>query len=428
MSTLTDWFHANAHTLDTLDPDAPLDELEPVREIIGDAAVVALGEGAHFVTEFDTARIRLLRFLVERCGFTMLAAEYGFATGFAADAWAHGEGEPDDLTAIGGQLATWVNGGSLRWLREYNAHAEQAIEFAGVDLPTSSALRTVLEPVEAYLGQADPESLPRLRTALAFADRIGGGSAVSATTGWGRLPETEQDALTATLSRLLLRFRALEPRSIERTGQAAYDLAARHLEAACALDYTYSAMHGVLTGNPMPGTPLSGDTGVRDRYMAESVLWHLDRHLDHAGPDARILLLAHNFHIQKTPVLHEGFFSALPMGQFLADALGDEYRAIALTHTGDSVPEMTLGEGGDSGEDSGEIGFSAAPTEIGAPAEGTLEAELCTAGLGAAITLTDLRGLPEPIGKLRAQSAVTEAPLPEAFDAVLSTPGASLNG
>ncbi|WP_031468520.1 erythromycin esterase family protein [Sciscionella sediminilitoris] len=416
MSTLTEWFRANAHTLDTLDPDGPLDELEPVREIIGDAAVVALGEGAHFVAEFDTPRIRLLRFLVERCGFTMLAAEYGFATGFAADAWAHGEGEADDLTAIGGQLATWINGGLLRWLREHNAHAERPIEFAGVDLPTSSALRTVLEPVEAYLGQADPESLPRLRTALAFADRIGGGSAVSATTGWGQLSEAEQDALTATLSRLLLRFRALEPRSIERTDQAAYDLAARHLEAACALDYTYSAMHGVFTENPMPG-----DTGVRDRYLAESVLWHLDRQLDHAGPDARILLVAHNFHIQKTPVLHEGFFSALPMGHFLADALGDQYRAIALTHTGDSVPEMTVGEGED------EIGFSAAATEIGAPAEGTLEAELCTAGLGSSITLTDLRGLPEPIGRLRAQSTVTEAPVPAAFDAVLSTPGASLN-
>lgn len=63
-------------------PDGPLDDLEVLREIVGDARVVAVGEGAHFVEEFSRARQRVLRFLAERCGFTVFAMEFGFSEAF----------------------------------------------------------------------------------------------------------------------------------------------------------------------------------------------------------------------------------------------------------------------------------------------------------------------------------------------------------
>lgn len=77
----SDWYRARAKVLRTLDDKASLDDLEPLRDIIGEARVVAIGEGAHFVSEFASARIRLLRFLVERCGFTMLVASNEFSRG-----------------------------------------------------------------------------------------------------------------------------------------------------------------------------------------------------------------------------------------------------------------------------------------------------------------------------------------------------------
>ena len=55
--------------LRTLDPAAPLDDLEWLDEAIGDARVVAIGESAHGIREFYQLRHRLLRYLVERHGF-----------------------------------------------------------------------------------------------------------------------------------------------------------------------------------------------------------------------------------------------------------------------------------------------------------------------------------------------------------------------
>ncbi|WP_033280830.1 hypothetical protein [Streptomyces sp. NRRL F-525] len=77
-----DRLRGHAVPLTHLDPEAPLDDLEPLRDLIGDARVVAVGEHSHFVGELALLRRRVLRFLVERCGFTILAFEYGFSEGF----------------------------------------------------------------------------------------------------------------------------------------------------------------------------------------------------------------------------------------------------------------------------------------------------------------------------------------------------------
>ncbi|WP_033433810.1 erythromycin esterase family protein [Saccharothrix syringae] len=71
-----------------------------LRDIIGDARVVATGEHSHFIDEFDSLRRRVPRFLVERRGFTAPAFEYGFAGGLPLDAWVRGEGA--DIPAAGG--------------------------------------------------------------------------------------------------------------------------------------------------------------------------------------------------------------------------------------------------------------------------------------------------------------------------------------
>ncbi|MGH2887976.1 MAG: erythromycin esterase family protein, partial [Solirubrobacteraceae bacterium] len=68
--------------LATLDPDAPLDDLDWLGEAVGDARVVAIGESAHYSREFLLLRHRLLRYLVERHGFGAYALESGFPEGW----------------------------------------------------------------------------------------------------------------------------------------------------------------------------------------------------------------------------------------------------------------------------------------------------------------------------------------------------------
>ena len=56
---------------------APLDRLAPLLTIVGDARVVAVGEGAHFVSEYWTLRHQIIRLLHERAGFDFVAMEFG---------------------------------------------------------------------------------------------------------------------------------------------------------------------------------------------------------------------------------------------------------------------------------------------------------------------------------------------------------------
>lgn len=102
-----------------------------------------------------------------------------------------------------------------------------------------------------------------MRIAGSFADS----SAASAAPAWTRLPTAEQDALTATLMRLLIRFRAVEALYVSRGDRHRYDIALRRLEAACHADYGFRAIAGLYAG-----TGLTADTSARDVYMAGSVL------------------------------------------------------------------------------------------------------------------------------------------------------------
>ncbi|WP_084468526.1 erythromycin esterase family protein [Nocardiopsis trehalosi] len=404
--------------LDHVDPDAPLDDLAALDGVIGDARVVAIGENSHFITEFGKLRERLLRHLVERRGFTLLTFEYGFSEGVPLDAWVHGEGGATDLAAATAARLPMGLDPLLHRLRRHNAAAEHPVAFGGVDVPEAGgSLRPALDPVAAYLRDVDPEALPLVDTALRVAASFSGRSQASAAPRWERTPAAEQDALSAVLSRLLLRLRAVEPLYVERGGRAAFDLALRRVEGAVATEYTFRAMAGLFAG-----TGMTADTSARDRYMADSLLWHLRRR----PPGTRAVVMAHNAHIQRTPVSFDGQLTGLPMGLFLDEALGADYAPLALTGIGGRTAEMVRVE-------TAEFGFVVEDTELGAPEAGSVEAELAGAGGNARPVLADLRaarraGLaPEQVpDRLRMQAGYLHTPVAEAFDGVLAVPATTV--
>ena len=410
-TAFADQLRAHAVPLTHLDREAPLDDLEPLRDVIGDARVVAVGESSHFITEFSLMRQRILRFLAERCGFTVLAFEYGFSEGFPLDAWAQGEGRDDDLSA---HLADAIPVGvdePLRWMRRHNATTGIPLRFAGIDIPAAGgSLLPALAPVADYLRQVDPELLPAIQKAMRIAESFAGASAAAAAPAWTRLATAEQNALSAILMRLLIRFRAVAPLYISYGGQHGYDIALRRLEAACHADYGFRAMADLYAG-----TGLAADTSARDVYMAGSVQWHLE----HFEPGTRIVLAAHNAHIQKTPVSFDGHLTGLPMGQHLHNALGNDYVALALTSTTGHTADMHPDE-------NARFGFAVDATALQPPEPGSIEAAFADAGLGLSIadlrqTRTEASGDPGP-DRIRIQSAYLHTPVLNAFDAILNTP------
>ena len=88
------------------------------------------------------------------------------------------------------------------------------------------------------------------------------------------------------------------------------------------MNYNADAMESFITERG-----IEGDMGEKDQYMAESIDWFLKNSLG-----KKIILVAHNAHIQKTPVDFDGFISCYPMGQRLSMTFGEKYKAFAIIY------------------------------------------------------------------------------------------------
>ncbi len=305
--------------LDTVDPDAPLDDLEPLAKLVGDARVVAVGESAHLVREFTLFRHRVLRFLAERCGFTVLAMESGFSEGLAVDAWVRGG--PGDLDSLAEHGITHRMGRSpelraqLRWMRS----SPLPLRFSGVDVPGSTASPLpALDNLRRYLSRIDADAVPLVDRIAEFARAYAGAHTLLAYRAYAGIDRADRDRATALLADLAVRFDALAVEYTEAGGAEAYRIARRELRLACLLD------QGLRGFAAVPDGELSHPkVAARDRGMAETVLELL-------GPDTRIVLAAHNTHIQRVPMVTPAF-TLSAMGHHLAHHLGAGSVAMAVT-------------------------------------------------------------------------------------------------
>jgi erythromycin esterase len=393
--------------LRTLDPGGPADDLAWLDELVGDARVVAIGESAHYGAESHRLRHRLLRRLVERHGFGAYAMETGFVEGRLVDAWVRGGGAPLGRVLAEGTtslMGLWREmGAHLEWMRAHNATAARPVAFHGIDMPGSMvSLLPGLDAVAAHLGRADPGLAPdpALReTATAFA-RPSAFTAPESLAAYAGLAPERRDALTAGLADLAARLAPRQRELRARSGAAAHDRALHDLRVTAVLD---AMLRATARGD------FAGMAGLRDAAMADTVGWILER-------EERVVLAAHNGHVQRHPVAMPGVPAMTPLGLHLADRLGGEYVVIGTT-TGAG---RTLNTGPDFTE--GRL-FA----EQGAPDSGSLDALLAASHDGPfAVDLR--RAAPDDAAALRATTRHRHgayysevAPL-DAFDALVHLP------
>lgn len=328
--------------LRTLDPAEPFDDLDWLDEAIGDARVVAIGESSHYNRESYELRHRLLRYLVERHGFGAYAMESGFVEGGRVDEWVRGgedqlvDGQLGDIMANGLTSLTglWTQmRAHLEWMRQHNQTAPRPVGFYGIDLGGANAsLLPGLDAALAYLVHADPafQVDPSIReTACAYA-AVSAFSAPAAVGAYGKLAPETKDALTAGLAGLAARMVSRRLDYVRRTTVDAYERALRSLRIAVTFD---AAMRDMARGD------LQGTMFQRDAAIADTVEWILRK-------QDRIVLAAHNGHIQRWPGTLPGMPAMTPMGMHLADRLGDDYLVIGMT----SATGQTLGTNFFAGE------------------------------------------------------------------------------
>jgi erythromycin esterase len=317
-----------------IEPGANRANLAPLRAIIADARVVALGEPAHGVHEPLAFRNHLLDYLVTELGFSAIAVESAFPESRGlADYIAGG---PGTLDAVVGENRTWwpelleENLQLVRWLRSYNMGVgrRRPVRFYAIDLsytgpwgsrPTTAALELVLR----YLDRVDPNSARSARATFEpWLRRL-----TDPTVSWTK---PEHDAFTATIDDLGGLLERERVAYLAVASAADYEWAHRAVVVAQQTDRMFRVAP---TDPPSDRVPPSAwrMVNARDAAMAENVLWALGKE----GPAGRVLVVAHDVHVQSAPTAGGPWdaYERMPtaMGQYLRAALSERLVVIGTS-------------------------------------------------------------------------------------------------
>ncbi|MEE6258827.1 erythromycin esterase family protein [Plantactinospora sonchi] len=408
-----DFVADEAMALDTLDPAAPLDDLEPLAARLAGARVVAIGESSHLVREFTLLRHRMTRFLVERLGFTVFGLESGFSEGLAVDDWVRGG--PGDLETVADDGITYTFGrcpemrAHLRWMRDANQAGTTPVRFAGIDVPGSTASPLpAMQNIRRYLGVVDTDAVDLVDRLAALMEKFAGEHPLPAYGAYCQLAAAERDGITALLAELAIRFDALEWEYVPAGGAESYEIARREVRLVCLLDQSFRS-----TAARAAGDTSHPKVAPRDRGMAETVCWLLDRF----GPGTKVVVGAHNSHIQRAPVITPTF-SLSAMGHHLASRLGGDYVAIAATSTAGRTVTRRANPDRPGGVEI--VGADLDPAR-----EGSVEAAFAPGSGLRAVDLRGARGRLAGPDRIRVMDTYQEVRLLDAYDLVVNIPETS---
>jgi erythromycin esterase-like protein len=195
-----DWLRRHAIPIATPLAGSGFDDLRPLKDWIGDARIVSLGEPTHGTREAFQMKHRLLEFLVAEMGFSIFSIEASMPESYRLDDFVlRGEGDPREGIR-GMYFWTWDTHEVLdmvNWMRGWNAAGNPPVHFTGFDMQTETVAKAIARDL---VRRADPDYLPTLDDlyARADADRLTGGGGAGIVTG--RLPVALARGKRLTLS------------------------------------------------------------------------------------------------------------------------------------------------------------------------------------------------------------------------------------
>jgi erythromycin esterase len=300
------WARGHVHSIAAVDESVRDDsDLQPLRKIIGNAQMVALGEPVHGAHEPLAMRNRLIRYAVTQLGFAAVALEtdltssqrlYNYVLGQSAEtdsalkqAFTLDFGEyPENLELV-------------RWLHAYNAAHPPArqVRLYGVDLSGQFypyAYRSI-EAVLSFLDRADQALGRDLRKE--YADLI----PVFRSDKYAILPPAQKDAITGKIQDLVALIRRERVPLIAASSADEYDWALRQALNAAQDDAflrTLPPEFGDM--EPFLNSPQKTQRNerwehnheMREVAMAENLEWVYQRE----SSRGKILFFAHDVHVQ----------------------------------------------------------------------------------------------------------------------------------
>ena len=346
------WIRNQAVPLKTVESGHGIADLRALRNIVGDARIVGLGEATHGTHEFQTLKHRMVEFLVSEMGFSVFAVEDNFVNADAVNGYVlHGEGDPEAALSMLGEISDTAEMLTIiRWMRTYNADPSHPtkVSFRGFDV--------LQDPISPY---------DTVMKTLSKLDPLAATQAREAGLDEAFIKEAARSFTKTPRERLTKGLRAVDGLLTSIAGIANSIPA----EESSALTMNASFLKAFLTF-----IASSDPNGARDRMMADCV----NSILAQAGAGTKAILWAHNGHIQTGKVM-----GSPTMGDHLRRDHGKDYLPVGFTfRRGRFRSKNWLSYW------NGEW----LPFEVGAAPPNSIDAALGTAGLP--VMALDLRAVP----------------------------------
>lgn len=276
------WVRDHAIPFRTTEPDGDPNDLDFLKEIIGDARIVALGEATHGTHEFFRMKHRLIQFLVREMEFDIVAFEAGGPEMNRLDDFiGTGEGDPKKQLA---ELGYWPWASRevldlVLWLRDHNRSSTvlPKVRLRGLDMQIPGP---AAEQLVEFFRRVDPSEAAAAEAVLACLRPFETSAELNALYGrYLKLPPETQAACRAGLQDL--HDRLLEKRDALAQASSAEAFARALGCARLLVQLEQSLRH----------------RSLRDRFMAENAEWLLAQ----AGPSAKMVIWSHNGHVNNLP-------------------------------------------------------------------------------------------------------------------------------
>ena len=286
------WIRKNAVPVETANPQSDFSDLMPLKDMIGERRIVALGEGTHGTSEFFKMKHRIVRFLAEEMDFTVFAIEANMPEAREVNRYVlTGEGDPRKALS-GLYFWTWDTGevlAMIEWMKDYNLSGKGRMEFYGFDMQFPDV---AMANVREFVGKADPDFGATLDE------------------HYGRVKEIYQ-SMRAVRDRSKIDFAKWHD-----AAEAVYThLKTRrdeYAESIDALEVDWAVQDALVVLQAAEAN--MQEKRSRDKSMADNLEWILA----HTPPGSKVVTWAHNGHVSK----NLGTFKS--MGHYLFQSHGDD--------------------------------------------------------------------------------------------------------
>jgi len=295
-------------------------DYDPLLAMIGNSAIVFLGEASHGTHEFYHERARITRRLIEEKGFKAVAVEADWPDAYRVNRWVRGAGsDQNPLEALGGFLRfprwMWRNRDVvdfIEWLHQHNqsqAEERAKVGFYGLDL---YSLFASMDEVIRFLEGVDPDAARRARHRYSCFDAFGEDTQAYGYAAEFGLTKSCEDQAVQQLLELQRRAAALAQRDGMLPIDEVFYAEQNARLVASAEEYYRTMFRGRVES-----------WNLRDRYMAET-LESLIAHIERTGVQAKIVVWEHNSHIGDARATAMGAMGEWNVGQLARQRFGDD--------------------------------------------------------------------------------------------------------